>query len=60
MSEDAIREAPSDAESAERPQEGSPNPTQERIDREGGGSDAPADVSWRDDSFGQTEPEGGA
>ena len=34
------------------------NPTQQRIDEErGGGSDAPADASWREDEWGETNDE---
>jgi hypothetical protein len=34
--------------------EPAPNPTQERIDREGP-DDAPGDVSWREEGWGSTE-----
>jgi hypothetical protein len=37
-------------------QERAPNPTQERIDREGA-DQKPADVSWSEDAFGDTDPE---
>ena len=36
------------------PREDAPNPTQQAID-EGGASDQPADASWSEESWGETE-----
>jgi hypothetical protein len=41
-------------EEEDRPRESSPNPTQQRMDEEGPSS-KPADVSWDEDSWGETE-----
>jgi hypothetical protein len=43
-----------DGEDEQGPREDEPNPTQQAI---GGGEDRPADVSWREDEWGE-KPEG--
>jgi hypothetical protein len=55
VSETAGRE--SDEDDRRGHHQTAPNPTQERIDREGA-DDGPADVSWREDDWGATERDG--
>ena len=44
---------------AERPREDQPNPTQQRMDKEGT-EGKPVDASWDEDDWGSTDTGGGA